>query len=203
MKTNFSFLLVILYCVLGLEQLACLAASPANEYILYLPMTSNSTVTSLSVVANGDFEAGRSEWVEFEDSTFFDFPLIVNKNDLSSPINPYQGDWVAWLGGESDLISYIEQVVAIPQTKPELIYWHWIDSIWECEDSTFGGIYLSGTLVDQYSLCLATATGGWEKHTLDLGPYAGQTVTLRILSQTGTDNFSSLYIDAVSIHSSQ
>jgi hypothetical protein len=203
MKTNFSFLLVILYCVLGLEQLACLAASPAAEYFIYLPMTSNFTTSNLSVVANGDFEAGRVEWVEFEDSIFFDFPLIVNKNDLPSPIIPYQGDWVAWLGGESDLVSYIEQVITIPQSKPELTFWHWIDSIWGCEDSTFGGIFLGGTLVDQFSLCLATATGGWVEHTVDLSTYAGQTVTLRILSQTGTDNFSSLYIDAVSVHSSQ
>jgi hypothetical protein len=203
MRTNFTFLLIVFCYVLGFKPLACLAAAPATEYIIYLPMTSKSTISSPSVVPNGGFEAGRVEWVEFEDSTFFDFPLIVNKIDLPSPINPYEGDWVAWLGGESDLISYIEQVVTIPQSNPELTYWHWIDSIWGCEGSTYGGVFLSGTLVDQYSLCLATATGGWIEHTVDLSTYAGQTVTLRILSQTGTDNFSSLYIDAVSIHSSQ
>jgi hypothetical protein len=202
MKTNLTFLLVVFCCVVGFKPWAGLAATPATDYFVYLPMTSKSTGSSPGVVVNGDFEAGRSGWVEFEDSTFFDIPLIVNRQDLPSTITPYEGDWVAWLGGESDLISYIEQVVTIPQTNPQLTYWHWIDSIWGEDANTYGGVFLNGTSVDQYLLYSDTATGGWVKRTVDLNAYAGQTVPLRILSQTGTDNFSSLFVDAVSIHTS-
>lgn len=202
MKTMITFMLLAGCFVIGFAPLASRAATPVTDYFVYLPMTSKSTGSSPSVVVNGDFEAGRSGWVEFEDSTFFDFPLIVNRQDLPSPIRPYDGDWVAWLGGESDFISYIEQVLTIPQTNPQLTYWHWIDSIWGFQANTYGGVYINGTSVDQYPLDSDTATGGWVKRTVDLNAYAGQTVTLRILSQTGTDNFSSLYVDAVSIHSS-
>ena len=204
MKRKFPLLLSVCCLVVVFAPLAGLAATPATDtdYLTYLPMTRKSPDSSPSVVANGDFEAGRSGWVEFEDSSFFDFPLIVNQRDLPTAIRPYNGDWVAWLGGESDLISYIEQVVTILQANPQLTYWHWIDSIWGCEANTYGGVYFNGTLVEQYPLCSATDTGGWVKRTVDLSTYAGQTVTFRMLSQTGTDNFSSLYIDAVSIHSS-
>ena len=202
MKTNSIFFLLVSCFVFLLAPWAGVAATPATDYFVYLPMTSKSTGSSPSVVANGDFEAGRSGWGEFENSTFFDLPLIVNRQDLPPPITPYEGDWVAWLGGESDLISYIEQVVTIPQTNPQLTYWHWIDSIWGFQANTYGGVYVNGTSVDQYPLDSGTATGGWVKRTVDLNAYAGQTVPLWILSQTGTDNFSSLYVDAVSIHTS-
>jgi hypothetical protein len=102
------------------------------------------------------------------------------------------------LGGDSGLTSWIEQEVTLPESGPELVYWHWIDSIWAC-DGSHGGVLVDETPVDEYELCQATDTGGWVKRTIDLSAFAGETVRLRIWSATGVSDYSSLYIDAVRI----
>jgi hypothetical protein len=183
----------------GYVQTTAESLTPNTGQTIYLPLVIKPETQVENAVENGNFEAGRTGWVEYEDSPFFNYPLIVRQNDLPPPISPYDGEWVAWLGGDSELISYIEQVVEIPNSNPVLVYWHWIDSIFGC-DTSFGGVYLNNTLVDQYALCATTDTGGWIHRTIPINTYAGQMVTLRIYSQTGVGNFSSLYIDAVSIH---
>lgn len=177
------------------------AASAREDSSIFLPVINYSYESSSNVLVNGDFEAGRVSWIEFEDSFFFDFPLIVQKKDMPLPITPYNGGWAAWLGGDSEFLTYIEQVVTIPQSEPELVYWYWIDSISDC-DASYGGVALDGILIDQYQLCAATDTGNWVKRTINMSSYAGQNVTFRMISQTAVDNYSSLYIDAVSISSS-
>jgi hypothetical protein len=149
-------------------------------------------------VINGDFEAGPTAWVEYEDSAFFDYDLIVRASNLPGPITPYDGEWAVWLGGDSGLITYIEQEITVPETGPTLVYWHWIDSIFACDSST-GGVMLNGTFVDPYPLCSTADTGGWVRRSVDLTAYAGQTVTLRFVSETAGANYSSLYIDTVSV----
>jgi len=52
-------------------------------------------------------------------------------------------------------------------------------------------------VVDQYDLCHANNTGGWVPHTVSLAAYAGQTVTLRIETQTNAILSSSLLVDDV------
>jgi hypothetical protein len=172
--------------------------APLQDHAIYLPTIIKS---KLNVLNNGDFEAGRSSWVEFEDSTFFDFPLIVQKSQMPASRSPRTGEWAAWLGGESDLNSYIEQPVTIPQSSPELVYWLWIDSISAC-DASYGGVSLDGVLVDQYQLCTTTATAGWKKRTIDLEVFAGRAVSIRFLSETSGANFSSLYVDEVQVFGS-
>jgi hypothetical protein len=173
--------------------------APLQDHTIYLPTIIKS---KLNVLNNGDFEAGRSSWVEFEDSTFFDFPLIVKKSQMPASISPRTGEWAAWLGGESDLNSYIEQPLTIPQSSPELVYWLRIDSISAC-DASHGGVSLNGVIIlEQYDLCKATAMAGWNKRTIALDAYAGQKVTLRIFSQTGPNNYSGIYVDDVEVYGS-
>jgi hypothetical protein len=173
----------------------------AGDFLVYLPLVCQPVLRGGNAVTNGNFEAGRSGWTEYEDSAFFNFPLIVEAADLPSPIVPYEGSWVAWLGGESEFLSYIEQEVRIPAVNPQLVYWRWIDSRWPCGGS-YGRVLINGSIVDSFLLCTGTATGAWAERTIDLSAYAGLTVTLRMLSQTRVDDYGSLYLDAVSIHSS-
>jgi hypothetical protein len=200
MKLIITILVFAYLSTFALETVPAAVRVQADGETIYLPMVINYGPSS-NIVINGDFEAGRSGWVEYEDSAFFDFPLIVRDNEMPPPIRPYDGSWAGWLGGDSGLISYIEQDITIPSFGPNLDYWHWIDSIWAC-DSSYGGVYINATLVDQYLLCSSTDTGGWVKRTINLSAYSGQTVKLRIYSQTGVTNYSSLYIDAVSIQRS-
>jgi hypothetical protein len=201
MKSIIALILSVYFFVVAFAPLTDRATIASTEYYIYLPIVNKSEPFRLNVVVNGDFEAGRTDWIEYEDSPYFNFPLIVHENDLSSPIKPFNGSWVAWLGGDSELITYIEQQVTIPESSPELVYWHWVDSRFDCDDS-FGGVVINETYVDYYLLCSDTDTGGWVKRTVDLNAFAGQTVVLWVFSRTEVDNYSSLYIDAVSIHAS-
>jgi bacillopeptidase F (M6 metalloprotease family) len=53
--------------------------------------------------------------------------------------------------------------------------------------------------VDQYPLCTGADTGGWVQRSVDVTAYAGQTVVLRFTARTKAENYSSLYIDTVSV----
>jgi hypothetical protein len=192
--------------ILTLLLLACLpvAGGPAAGrgaevtagVMVYVPVVVRSGPPGSNGVVNGDFEDGRTGWIEYEDSPFFDYPLIVHENEMPPAIRPYDGVWAAWLGGDPELTSWIEQEVTLPESGPELVYWHWIDSIWACDGSE-GGVLVDETPVDEFELCQATDTGGWVKRTIDLSAFAGETVRLRIWSATGVSDYSSLYIDAV------
>jgi len=201
MKSIIAFILSTYFFVVAFAPLTDRSMIASGEYHIYLPIVSKSLASSVNVVVNGDFEAGRTGWIEYEDSPYFSFPLIVHEKDLPSLIEPFNGSWVAWLGGDSELVTYIEQQVTIPELSPELVYWHWIDSRFDCDDS-FGGVVINETYVDYYLLCSDTDTGGWVKRTVDLNAFAGQTVVLRVFSRTEVDNYSSLYIDAVTIYAS-
>jgi len=192
MKRIWILLLVLCLSIAGP------AAVGADGMTAFVPLVVKSEPPGSRVVVNGSFEAGRTGWIEYQDSAFFDFPLIVRDYELPPSIDPYDGVWAAWLGGDSELISWIEQEVTLPGAGPVLVYWHWIDSIFVCGES-YGGVLLDDTWVDAYELCAATDTGGWVKRTVDLSGFAGETVWLRIASVTGVGNYSSLYIDAVSI----
>ena len=174
------------------------ADTQADSYV-YLPIVIKAMPLRVNAVANGNFEAGRTAWTEVEDNIFNDYPLIVMENQIPPLIDPYDGIWVSWLGGDSGMTSYIEQTITVPAVRPELEYYQWIDSNFAC-DGSFGRISIGGTTMDEYGLCSATDTGGWVKRTINLSTFAGQTVILRFLSQTGATNYSSLYIDAVSVH---
>ena len=175
------------------------ARTQSTDYdvFIYLPLVighgSTTPPPSSDVVINGDFEEGQVGWVEV---STYEYPLIVQASGLPNPITPQEGDWAVWLGGDSALSTHIEQEITVPDTASELIYWHWIDSIFACNGSV-GGVMLDGTYVDQYPLCTSADTGGWVRRSVDLTAYAGQTVPLRFASQTEMDNYSSLYIDTV------
>ena len=200
MKIISTLLIFACFTAVGFAPKADGAALSAANQSIYLPLVIKAGETGSSAIVNGDFEAGRSGWIEYEDSAFFDFVLIVQKKDLPSGITPYDGDWVAWLGGDSELITYIEQEISIPAPDAELVYWHWVDSIDGC-DASYGGVYLNDVLVDQHPLCVSSATGGWVMRTVDLSAYAGQVAMLRFWSQTVIENYSNWFIDAVSVHS--
>jgi hypothetical protein len=170
-----------------------------TDHKIYLPIVIKEPVSLTNVVVNADFEAGRTGWIEYGDSPYFDYPLIMHVSEVPLPFTPHKGSWLAWLGGESGFMTFIEQEIIIPEVMPELVYWHWIDSMFECDESV-GGVIIVETFVDFYQLCAITDTGGWVKRTVNLNAFAGQTVRLRIFSSTDVDNYSNLFIDSVSIH---
>jgi hypothetical protein len=159
------------------------------------PVTSTPTPTSTPVpaICNGDFEQGRTCWLEVSTNGF---NLVTN--NFEGIINAHSGSWGAWLGGYYYETSAIYQQITVPTGSPRLSYWYWIGSTDFCGYDV-GGVVINEDAVDGYWLCSSTNTGGWVQRTIDLSTYAGQSVTLYFLADTdGTFN-SSLFIDDVQI----
>ena len=145
------------------------------------------------LLPNGDFEQGSTIWTEFSQNGW-DIILHKDDPDTTPPVPPHSGDWLAWLGGDFDEISYIEQQVMVPAQTSSLRYWHWIDSEDLC-DFDIATVTANGSTVEQYSLCEDSNTNGWVLHEVSIASYAGQTVTLRIHVDTDDTWNSNLFVD--------
>lgn len=146
-------------------------------------------------IINGDFESGRTGWVEFSHQGW---PLILYKDDL--PVTPHSGNWAAWLGGDDNEVAYISQTVGIP-TAGTLTLWEWIASEDEC-GYDFAWVRINNINVTTVNLCSSNNTNGWVKRTVDLGTYAGQTVSLQIRVETDESLNSNYFVDDVALSGS-
>lgn len=152
---------------------------------------STVVATPSSTLVNGNFESGPTGWTEYSDHGW---DLIVTS--FPGTITPHGGSWAVWLGGEYDDVSYIQQQVTVPPATPYLGYWHWIASADVC-GFDFASVRINGGAVSTYDLCSSVNTGGWVKRVINLGAYAGQSVTLQFRVSTDSSDNSNLFIDDV------
>ena len=167
-----------------------------SEYWVYLPIVLREAGTSSGGIVNGDFESGHVGWTEYS-SHGWDIITTV----LAGSATPHGGSWAAWLGGAYDDISYLQQQVTVPASAPYLAYYHWIASADYC-GWDYAQIRINGTIVQQYDLCSSQNTGGWVRHTVYLGSYAGQSVALQIRVETDSSYNSNLFVDDVTFAAS-
>jgi serine protease len=146
-------------------------------------------------VPNGDFEQGSTVWAEYSQQGW---QLIVPESYLPPYASPRSGQYVAWLAGDDDEISYIQQSLTIPAGAPFLTYYHWIYSEDECGHDAAGVVVNGSEVADAYDLCWSENTGGWVKHSADLSDWAGQTVAVAIIAVTNESGLSDLFVDDVS-----
>jgi serine protease len=153
-----------------------------------------SVVVSPPVVVvplvNPGFESGATGWTQF---STHGWQLIINSGFPGS-ITPRSGSWLAWLGGDYNDVSYVQQQVTIPAGTPYLAYWHWIASADYC-GYDFARVRINGTNVHSYDLCESANTGGWVKKVVNLSAYANQTVTLQVRVETDGSLNSNLFLD--------
>lgn len=176
-----------------------MGAAPTLDKHVYLPIIRKDAPPQPppAPLTNGNFESGATGWTEF---STHGWDLIINSGFPGS-VTPHAGSWAAWLGGELDEVSYIQQSVGVSAGTPYLAYWHWIASKDEC-GFDFGGVLVNGSVVDAYDLCTSAGTGGWVKHVVNLSTYAGQTIVLQIRAETDSSNNSNLFIDDVAFQAS-
>lgn len=147
-----------------------------------------------NVIVNPGFEQGRNAgWQEYSANGW---TLIINSG-FPTGVSPHGGQWLTWLGGASNEISYIRQSVKIPTNAPILSYWAWIASADYC-GYDFGGVMVNSNVANVFNLCQSTSTGGWVRRTVNLSAYAGQTVWLQLRAETDGSLNSNLFIDDVS-----
>jgi hypothetical protein len=167
------------------------------DHSTYLPIVTKNYGEALpSGIINGDFEAGHTGWTEYSSN-----PRDIIKTSFPGTVTAHSGIWAAWLGGAYNDISYIQQQVTVPTGAPYLAYYHWIASADYC-GYDFGGVLINGSVVDVYGLCTSSSTGGWVRHTVYLGSYAGQSVTLQIRVETDSTYNSNLFVDDVTFTAS-
>jgi hypothetical protein len=181
---------LILIITLGLSINVSFAnALPLQINNIYLPIILKEYPPPPILFPNGDFEQGPLIWTEF---STHGWPLITQ--DVN--ITPYDGKWVAWLGGVSDDISYIQQQITVPINLHYLSFWHWIFSSDVC-DNDFERVLVNSTEVAVVDLCQANNTNGWVQRVVDLSAYAGQSVLIQIRAECNATFNSNLFIDHV------
>jgi hypothetical protein len=159
------------------------------------PTPTTTPTQGPSVLVNPGFEQGPGVgWQEYSSNGW---DLILN-SDFPGSIAPHGGQWLAWLGGDDDEISYVRQSVTIPANASTLRFWMWIASEDDC-GYDFGGVLVNNTTVDQFNLCNTADTNGWVQRSVDLGAYAGQNVALQIRVETDLSFNSNLFIDDVAL----
>ena len=145
---------------------------------------------------NGNFEAGPANWTQ---SSSHNWPMIVNSDQVEG-LPTHSGIWIAWLGGDDDETSTIEQTVTVPPDRPFLTYYHGIASEDAC-GYDFGRVLVDGAVVEQYTLCRNNNTPDWAYRVVDLSAYAGRTVALQFRATTDGSLNSNLLIDDVAFNS--
>ena len=155
-----------------------LNTAPPDIHI-YLPMVQKAPSSQANPFINPDFESGQTGWAEFSTNGW---DIVVQS--FPTGLTPRSGSWAAWLGGDINDTSYVQQTVTVPSGTPYLSYWHWIASEDTC-GFDLGGVVINGSVVvDAYDLCISTNTGGWVQHTVNLSAYAGQSVAIQIRAET-------------------
>jgi hypothetical protein len=191
-KKTILRLLIILTCVAILTISGSASAGVNNgETSTYLPLVRHF----VQPIQNWNFEQGRVAWTEFSTHNWL---LILNKG-LPVGVAPYSGTWAVWLGGDFNDISYIEQSVSIPVWTPYLVYYRWIGSEEGSCLYDYAYVMVNGSTVDSYGLCGPENTNGWQRRTVNLTLYAGNTVTLRFQVVTDNSLNSNLFLDDITL----
>jgi hypothetical protein len=182
---------LILIITLGLcINVAFANALPLQINNIYLPIIFREPPPPI-IFPNGDFEQGPGIWEEY---STHGWELIVQ--DFSAGVTAYDGTWAAWLGGDFNEISYIEQQITVPINLPYLSFWHWIFSSDDC-GKDFGRVLVNSSQIDVVDLCQANNTNGWVHKVIDLSAYAGQSVLIQIRAECDATYNSNLFIDHV------
>ncbi len=145
--------------------------------------------TPLKGIVNGSFEQQRTGWVEIPGNA------IITQ---FAPGGAYDGQWVAWFGGEKNSTDELQQVVKVPSGGS--IYLHYAYKV-DANGSGYDAfeVYANTTRIDS-DLILAYAD--WQDHSVNLSAYTGQTITVRFrLDAADYSPPSNVYIDAVRLAS--
>ncbi len=153
--------------------------------------------SSACIIVNCDFELGGG--VGWNETSTNGYDLITDTLDGS--VLPHSGDWAAWLGGGNfNETSVIDQDITIPAVEHRLIFWYFLYGEEPCEDGTDRArILIDSNVVWEKKICLENSYWGWLYALVDLNPYIGNNVTLKIEATTvgSSEITNEIFIDDV------
>jgi hypothetical protein len=165
------------------------AAAPARA--------TDAAVSCPVVVKNGNFEAAPAgaNWTQSG----------ANGTPLIDDFNPRTGKYGAYLGDANNTNHSIRQTVTLPRRPVMLTFW-WEQTTQETAPGDFADYMTVSLLKADGSLLKELARLGvdpdrppWERVSLDLSAYAGQSVQLQFLAHNDGTNPSAFFVDDVSI----
>lgn len=147
----------------------------------------------MTSVGNGDFELGNLVWLEHSSN----YPSVI-VND--SRVKARSGKYYAWLGGNNNETTLLQQSVTVPSNAPFLRLYYMVASGEKCgmrydiAQVTIDGVTVPNGDIE---LCKRTASSAWKAMTIDLRARAGQTVTFDVRVNTDESIVSSFWVDDV------
>lgn len=161
--------------------------------------TSDLTPLVPGQLKNAGFELGANgDWGESSTQFGTQGSLIYSGAFLEN-FEPYEGDHLAWLGGANLESSALQQPILLPKNAQIHFDFHYFIF---SEDGCGGDsaqIMAGDDVLLSFELCVANNSTSWLEESVDLATYAGQTITLGIQVQTDEEQFSSFFVDGMSL----
>lgn len=176
---------------------------PNKAYLPLLTRAPSACPTCGELVQNGGFEAGHAVWVEQG------VQVIASTSEPNLPVTPYGGNWLAWLAGRNSASDILYQNFFVPggATGGRLRYALWVASNEPGGRSDVLTIQLrtdGGGLIQELDVIDNTFSpkNQWvirEINLIDLSPWQGQAVQLRVSATSDSSYITSFYLDDVSV----
>ena len=130
--------------------------------------------------------------------------MVTNTNSHSGTFSAFAGDVSqGFCGGGIEVVgdSSFYQQFTVPATGGTLSFWHW-----DCTADTIANDWQDAYITDSSGTILQTIfhqcnnTQIWLNTTVDMTPYAGQTVRIKFLvHEHGDGSLTGMYVDDVSL----
>jgi TolB protein len=164
--------------------------------------TPTATSVALPQLKNGNFDQGANgDWLERVDDQNATGAIILKPGGA---ISPRSGQYVAWLGGLNDETHEIAQTLTLNTAAPLYLRYYYQIRSGETEGCEFDqvGVFIDDTLVMLHNLCEEEETAQWQKGSIDLADYAGDSITITFFGAFDESVVSSFFVDDVSIAAS-
>ncbi len=160
---------------------------------------------------NGDFEQFTTGWTTFSNPAGYAVigtGTAFASTEISPPVIPRSGQYMARVGGFSYLTTAIGRNIALPNTRPLYIGLYAqtrTSNISECNGLWVGArirVQIAGQIVYDEYLCHYNDALSWSHGFFDVSSVAGQTVDFVVQADAANTVWSYLYIDDVYLFSS-
>jgi len=154
-------------------------------------------------IVNGNFDLGRNNgWTEKSTGNFTVISTAAGfaSNDITPPVTPRSGQYMARIGGFNYEVNSISQTATLPNTTPLYLKFYYQDrnDVGSACDALWGGqirVYVGGQLLFDNYICYYSQKETWTAGYFDLSAAAGKTVEIKFQADAAHSSWSFLYLD--------